>query len=48
MNTYYLQANRGVGMIYGQFAICTAEREVSGVVQEFVPRKLTPHALKVQ
>jgi len=29
-------------MIFGQFAISTAEREVSGLVQEFVLRKLTP------
>lgn len=48
MNTYYPQSNRGADMVFGQFAINTAEREVSGVVQEFVLRKLTPHAQKAQ
>ena len=45
-NTYYPQSNRGMGMVFGQFAITTAERELSAVVQEFVLRKLTPHAQK--
>ncbi len=48
MNTYYPQSNRGAGMVFGQFSINTAERELSGVVQEFVLRKLTPHAQKAQ
>lgn len=48
MNTYYPQSNRGAGLVFGQFAISTAERELSGVVQEFVLRKLTPHAQKAQ
>lgn len=48
MNTYYPQSNRGADMVFGQFAINTAEREVSGVVQEFVLRKLTPHAQKAK
>jgi hypothetical protein len=48
MNTYYPQSNRGAGMIFGQFAISTAERELSGVVQEFVLRKLTARAQKAQ
>jgi hypothetical protein len=48
METYYPQSNRGAGMVFGQFAISTAERELSGVVQEFVLRKLTPHAQKAQ
>ncbi len=42
MNTYYPQSNRGAGMVFGQFAVNTAERELSSVVQEFVLRKLTP------
>jgi hypothetical protein len=41
MNTYYPQSNRGAEMVFGQFAISTAERELSGIVQEFVLRKLT-------
>ena len=48
MNTYYPQSNRGAGMVFGQFSINTAERELSGVVQEFVLRKLTPRAQKAQ
>jgi hypothetical protein len=48
LNTYYPQSNRGVGMIFGQFTINTAERELSGVVQEFVLRKLTPGAQKAK
>jgi len=48
MNTYYPQSNRGAGMIFGQFAINTAERELSGAVQEFVLRKLTPRAQKAK
>ena len=35
-------------MVFGQFAINTAERELSGVVQEFVLRKLTPRAQKAK
>jgi len=48
MNTYYPQSNRGAGMIFGQFAISTAEREVSSIMQEFVLRKLTSHAQKAK
>jgi hypothetical protein len=48
MNTYYPQSNRGAGMVFGQFAINTAERELSGIVQEFVLRKLTPGAQKAK
>jgi hypothetical protein len=48
MNTYYPESNRGAGMVFGQFAINTAERELSTVVQEFVLRKLTPHAQKAK
>ena len=48
LKTYYPQSNRGTGMIFGQFAITTAERELSAVVQEFILRKLTPRAQKVR
>jgi len=48
MTTYYPQSNRGAGMVIGQFAVSTAERELSGVVQEFVLRRLTPHAQKAK
>ena len=48
METYYPQSNRGTEMFFGEFAISTAERELSAVVQEFVLRKLTPRAQKVK
>jgi hypothetical protein len=41
-NTYYPNSNRGPGLVFGNFAIGTAERMLSGVIQEFVLRKLTP------
>lgn len=43
-NTYYPDSNRGPGLVFGNFAIGTAERMLSGVIQEFVLRKLTPSA----
>jgi hypothetical protein len=43
-NTYYPNSNRGPGLVFGNFAIGTAERMLSGVIQEFVLRKLTPAA----
>lgn len=43
-NTYYPNSNRGLGLIFGNFVIGTAERTLSGVTQEFVLRKLTPAA----
>lgn len=48
MNTYYPQSNRGAGMVFGQFAINTMERELSGVVQEFILRKLVPNSEKAK
>lgn len=45
-NAYYPVSNRGAGFVFSQFAISTAEREVSSLVQEFVIRKLTPSAKK--
>ena len=43
-NTYYPQSNRGAGLVFGHFALNTAERVVSSLAQEFVFRKLTPKA----
>ena len=36
---YYPQSNRGAGLVFGEFAIGTAERILSGVAQEFVLSK---------
>jgi hypothetical protein len=44
--TYYPQSNRGVGVVFGGFAIGTAERELSAVLQEFVLRRLTSYPNK--
>jgi len=41
-NAYYPESNRGASLVFTTFAINTAERELSSVVQEFVLRKLTP------
>jgi hypothetical protein len=43
-NTYYPNSNRGPSLVFGNFAIGTAERMLSGVIQEFVLRRLTPAA----
>lgn len=43
-NAYYPQSNRGAGLVFGSFAISTAERLVSSFAQEFILRKLTPSA----
>lgn len=43
-NAYYPQSNRGAGLVFGNFAIGTAERIVSGFAQEFILRKFTPTA----
>jgi len=40
-NLYYPQSNRGAGLVFQNFAIDTAERVVSALVQEFVLPKLT-------
>jgi len=42
--TYYPQSNRGAATVFGGFAIGTAERELSAVLQEFVLHRLTPNA----
>lgn len=41
-NTYYPQSNRGAGLVFGNFAIGTAERMASGFAQEFILPRLTP------
>jgi hypothetical protein len=41
-NTYYPQSNRGAGLVFGHFALDTAERAVSSLAQEFLFRRLTP------
>ena len=43
-NAYYPDSNRGASLVFTNFALSTAERELSSVVQEFVLRKLTPSA----
>ena len=40
-NAYYPQANRGVGLVFGNFAIGTAERVISSLAQEFLFRRFT-------
>jgi hypothetical protein len=45
-NTYYPQSNRGAGLVFGNFAINTAERMASGIAQEFVLPRLTPSLRK--
>jgi len=45
-NIYYPPSNRGAGLVFSNFAIGTAERALSTVLQEFVIRKLTPAARK--
>ena len=40
-NLYYPSSDRGAGTTIESFAISTAEREVSTLLQEFVLRKLT-------
>ncbi len=46
-NAYYPQSNRGAGLVFGHFALGTAERAVSSLAQEFLLRKLTPKATDV-
>ena len=43
-NLYYPQANRGTGLILTNFAISTAERVASSLVQEFLLRSLQSHS----
>jgi hypothetical protein len=43
-NAYYPQSNRSAGLVFGNFAIGTVERMLSGFAQEFILRKFTPAA----
>jgi hypothetical protein len=45
-NLYYPPSNRGAGLVFTNFAVGTAERALSTVLQEFVLRRLTPGARK--
>ncbi len=45
-NTYYPESNRGPQLVFGNFAVGTGERMLSGVLQEFVLHRLTPGARK--
>ena len=45
-NTYYPQSNRGAGLVFGNFALGTAERLVSSLAQEFLFRRLTTKTQK--
>ena len=45
-NLYYPPSNRGVGLVFTNLAIGTAERGLSTVLQEFVLRRLTPASRK--
>ena len=47
-NAYYPASNRGVGLVFGNFAINTAERVLSAVLQEFVLGRITSHGAKPQ
>ncbi len=47
-NAYYPASNRGASFVFTSFAVSTAEREVSSLLQEFVIRKFTPAAKKRQ
>lgn len=40
-NLYYPQSNRGVGLVFGNFAIGTAERIGASLAQEFIIGKFT-------
>ncbi|MGA8087481.1 MAG: carboxypeptidase-like regulatory domain-containing protein [Terracidiphilus sp.] len=45
-NAYYPQSNRGVSLVFGTFAIGTAERMLSGFAQEFILPRFTPGLAK--
>ncbi len=40
-NAYYPQSNRGVGLVFGNFAISTAEHAIYSLAQEFLLRRFT-------
>lgn len=43
-NAYYPTSNRGAGLVFTNFAISTAERVATSLVQEFVIRPLQSHS----
>ncbi len=45
-NAYYPQANRGVGLVLGNFALGTSERVISSLAQEFLFRRVTTKTQK--
>jgi hypothetical protein len=45
-NLYYPESNRGVGLVFGTFAINTAERLASSIAQEFILPRFTPSVRK--
>lgn len=47
-NAYYPESNRGANFVLTQFALSTAERELSSLAQEFIIKKLTPSANRKQ
>ena len=40
-NLYFPRSNRGLGLVFGNFAIGTAERIGASLAQEFIVGKLT-------
>ena len=47
-NTYFPQSDRGVGLVFSQFAIGTAERVGASLAQEFILNRFTHRAGHVQ
>jgi hypothetical protein len=47
-NLYYPDSNRGAGLVFDNFAINTAERMLSTLMQEFVLRHFTSNSQKAQ
>ena len=43
-NAYYPKSNRGVGLVFENFAVSSAPRMASAVLKEFVLRKYTHNA----
>jgi hypothetical protein len=43
-NLYYPSSNRGAGLVFGNFALSTAQRVMTGLLQEFVLPKFTHRA----
>jgi hypothetical protein len=43
-NAYHPKSNRGVGLVFENFAISSAARMASAVLKEFVLRKYTHNA----